>query len=552
MCGIIGVVAGQTHADAPARAMAAMAALQHRGQDAAGMAYQEHMGAQLVVQKGAGLVSEAVDERAVVSEGVCAIGHVRYPTSGGKQAVQPFVATSKRFGRVALAHNGTLSDLGRLAQEAGQSAACGCGGPSMHVSGSAVTHTDTEAKRCPTQSNHAPALGLCDTELMLHVLVRYLDEPVAAAAAADDAKDDAPTSYEAELVLDAVMRLMAVCSGGYACVALVERVGLVVFRDPHGVRPLCYSASAHAWAAASESVALDPMDGADTVHNVMPGQAIVVASWDSLRDASTTAADSKAPYLARRRQAPWAAALPRPCAFEFVYFAHPASVIDGVSVYAARLGMGRRLAERLRVELGEDELQRVEAIVPVPETARHAATEVARVLGIPLREALVRNRYAPGPARTFIMPDQASRERAMARKLVAIRDELRGKAVILVDDSIVRGTTSRRVIALVRDAGATHVYLASASPPVLHANRYGIDIPSEAELVARRVAESADSAAIHELDVARAVAARVGADRVVYQQLDGLVAACFAPGAKLCGVECLVFDGIPLPPLSSP
>ncbi|QHN71060.1 Amidophosphoribosyltransferase [Mollivirus kamchatka] len=493
MCGIVGVIkagGGSARCDL----IGALSDLQHRGQDAAGAAACDAEG-RMSVHKGAGTVDRVFGAAWPVALPIdmpIAIGHVRYPTSGSKSEAQPFECLSERFGRVAIVHNGTLGDLADLAR--------------------ATRQTD---------------VARCDSQIMLHALVHNLEQALVSSAAAHHGTQDQAANDEA-LVFAAVERLFGQCSGGYACAVLIETIGLVLFRDPQGIRPLCYGAKTSGdgqrldWMAASESVALDNWGAEeDSIKDVRPGEVIVMRFKPTME----VAVNGNLAYNDDL------VVLPRPCLFEYVYFAHPNSVLDGIPVYGARLEMGRLLAARIRHVLSAEQLAEVQCVIAVPETARIAAGQVAYELGLPLREGLLRNRYQTSTlARTFIMADAESRGRAVARKFTAVGRECRDKAVVVVDDSVVRGTTSKFIIDLLRKSGATKVYLASCSPPIRYPNVYGIDIPSAKELIASGRTE-------HE------VALLLGADQVIYQSVDDLQAACRQFNPSITAFEASVFVG---------
>jgi amidophosphoribosyltransferase len=308
----------------------------------------------------------------------------------------------------------------------------------------------------------------------------------------------------------AVAGMHARASGGYACVALVLGYGLLAFRDPHGIRPLVLgervTGEGREYAVASESVAFDVL-GFKRVRDIMPGEAVVITDDGQLFS---------------RRCAE--GALHTPCIFEYVYLARPDSMIEDVSVYKARLRMGEKLAEKI---LRERPDHGIDAVIPIPDTARTAASALAGALGVPFREGFVKNRYI---GRTFIMPGQGERVKSVRRKLNAIDLEFRKKNVLLVDDSIVRGTTSKQIIQMARDAGAKNVYFASAAPPVRYPNVYGIDMPSTSELIAAGHTE-------------QEVEKMLGADWLIYQDLKDLIRAVQDGNENLKQFDTSCFSG---------
>src|SRR5690348_8492367 len=419
--------------------------LQHRGQDAAGIVTVD--GAHLRLHKGNGLVRDVFNQTAMSRlRGAIGIGHCRYPTAGSDNAdeAQPFYVNSP-YG-IAFAHNGNLVNTEALRREMFQD-------DRRHI------NTDS------------------DSEVLLNVLAHELQIQDRMALTPDQ-------------IFKAVAGVHARARGGYACLALIQGYGLLAFRDPHGIRPLVLgervTAEGREYAVASESVAFDVL-GFKRVRDVEPGEAVYITVDGQLH--TRHCADG---------------ATHAPCIFEYVYLARPDSMIENVSVYKARLRMGQKLAEKI---LRERPDHGIDAVIPIPDTARTAASALAGALGVPFREGFVKNRYI---GRTFIMPGQGERVKSVRRKLNAIDLEFRNKNVLLVDDSIVRGTTSRQIVQMAREAGARKVYFASAAPPVRYPNVYGIDMPAPAELVAhgRTVEEIRET---------------IGADWLVYQDLEDLI-----------------------------
>jgi len=465
MCGIIGIVA---NADVAGALYDGLTVLQHRGQDAAGQdaaGIATASGARLRMHKGNGLVRDVFDAAAMARlAGRIGIGHCRYPTAGsaGSDEAQPFYVNSP-WG-IALAHNGNLINTDALRHEVFAS----------------------DRRNVNTGS---------DSEVLLNVFAHELDRagrltPEAAFAAVEGVNRRA--------------------QGGYAVLALVLGLGLVAFRDPHGIRPLVLghreSLGEAEYMLASESVALDLL-GFERVRDVAPGEALVITAHGELH---------------QRQCAP--PARPAPCIFEYVYFARPDSMLDTISVHKARMRMGQTLGEKiLRLRPDHD----IDTVIPIPDTSRDAALEIAGVLGVKYREGFIKNRYV---GRTFIMPGQGERVRSVRRKLNPIPLEFRGRVVLLVDDSIVRGTTSQQIVQMARDAGARKVYLASAAPPVRHPNIYGIDMPSSEELIA------------HNRSVEE-VQQLLGCDWLVYQDLADLEAAVAGPKCPGMSFDSSCFNG---------
>ena len=446
MCGIVGIV-GQ--AAVAAQLYDGLTVLQHRGQDAAGIATAD--GRQLRVHKGNGLVRDVFDARSMaLLEGRLGIAHCRYPTAGseGSDEAQPFYVNSP-YG-IALAHNGNLTNAEALRREV----------------------FEQDRRNINTGS---------DSEVLLNVFAHELDTR------------GALTPDAVFAALEGVNRRV---KGGYAVVCTVLGLGLVAFRDPHGIRPLVLGKRATAAGAeyiiASESVALDVL-GFERVRDVAPGEGIVITDEGEL--------------FTRQCAQPGEHA---PCIFEYVYFARPDSMIEEISVHKARMRMGVALGEKiLRLRPDHD----IDTVIPIPDTSRDSALEIANVLGVKYREGFIKNRYV---GRTFIMPGQGERAKSVKRKLNPIPLEFRNRVVLLVDDSIVRGTTSRQIVQMARDAGARKVYLASAAPPVRHPNIYGIDMPTPEELIAHGRSEE---------EIER----MIGCDWLVYQDLADLEAAVAGP-----------------------
>jgi len=464
MCGIIGIV---SHTAVNQLLYDGLIALQHRGQDAAGIVTGK--GNALHMHKGRGMVRDVFRTRNMRDlVGNLGIAHTRYPTAGSAdnpQESQPFYVNSP-FG-IVLAHNGNLTNTEALREE---------------LSRLDFRHLNTNS----------------DTEVLLNIFAYELERIVR----------DRPMDIEA--IFAAVSCVHQRCRGAYAVVALIAGWGLLAFRDPYGIRPLIIGRTENLggpeYVVTSESVAVDTV-GFETLRDVAPGEAIFI----------TQAGEMHARQCA-------ASARLNPCIFEFVYLARPDSVIDGASVYEARLHMGEELAEKIR---HIPEAQDIDVVIPIPDSSRPYALELANQLGLKYREGFVKNRYI---GRTFIMPGQAIRQQSVRQKLNTIDVEFRDKVVLLVDDSIVRGTTSNRIVQMARNAGARKVYFASASPPVRYQNVYGIDMPNQEELIA------------HTRDEA-AISREIGADLLIYQELDALKRAVTKANPKLDEFEASCFDG---------
>ena len=462
MCGIIGIVGKSEVASA---LYDGLTVLQHRGQDAAGIATVD--GERLRLHKGNGLVRDVFQgEDMIKLRGRIGIGHCRYPTAGTENSseAQPFYVNSP-YG-IALGHNGNLVNTDSLRRE-------------MYEDDRRHINTDS------------------DSEILLNILAHELQIQERHALTPDH-------------LFKAVAGVHARARGGYAVVSLVLGYGVLAFRDPYGIRPLVLgerdAADGKEYAVASESVALDIL-GFRRLRDVAPGEAVLLTPDGKLFSRHCAEGYPHAP-----------------CIFEYVYLARPDSMIEDVSVYKARLRMGERLAAKVR-RLRPD--HDIEAVIPIPDTSRTAASSLAQVLGLPMREGFVKNRYI---GRTFIMPGQSERVKSVRRKLNAIELEFRKKAVLLVDDSIVRGTTSKQIIQMARDAGARKVYFASAAPPVRFPNVYGIDMPAPAELIAHGRTEEE-------------VQQLIGADWLVYQDLPDLVAAVGEGNEKLTRFDTSCFSG---------
>ncbi|MBK7060910.1 MAG: amidophosphoribosyltransferase [Rubrivivax sp.] len=464
MCGIVGVIS-----KAPVNQLIydALLLLQHRGQDAAGIVTMQ--GTRCHMHKARGMVRDVFRTRNMRAlPGLVGLGQVRYPTAGNaysEEEAQPFYVNAP-FG-IVLVHNGNLTNAAALKQE---------------LFAVDRRHINTDS----------------DTEVLINVLAHELEQ----------AARDLPLTPDE--IFKAVAAVHQRIKGSYAVIALIAGYGLLAFRDPFGIRPLCLGEGEGAMGRevmlASETVAIEGT-GHKAMRDVAPGEAIFVD-------------------LQGRVHARQCADHPQrhPCMFEYVYLARPDSVIDGVSVYQARLNLGETLAQRVINTVPPNE---IDVVIPIPESSRPSAMQLAHKIGRPYREGFVKNRYV---GRTFIMPGQAVRKKSVRQKLNAIGVEFRGRNVLLVDDSIVRGTTSKEIVQMAREAGARKVYMASAAPPVRFPNVYGIDMPTRAELVAhgRSVEQIRDF---------------IGADALIYQDVDAMKRVVRALNPGLDGFEASCFDG---------
>jgi amidophosphoribosyltransferase len=466
MCGIVGVISRT-----PVNQLIydALLLLQHRGQDAAGIVTMQ--GTKCFMHKARGMVRDVFRTRNMRAlPGTVGLGQVRYPTAGNaysEEEAQPFYVNAP-FG-IVLVHNGNLTNAHSLKKEL----------------------FDIDRRHINTES---------DTEVLINILAHELEL----------AARNLPLSPDE--IFKAVSAVHKRVKGSYAVVALIAGYGLLAFRDPFGIRPLCYGQAMGADGnpevmVASESVALEGT-GHKLVRDVAPGEAIFID-------------------LAGQVHAKQCAENPtlNPCMFEYVYLARPDSIMDGVSVYQARLNMGETLAQRLISTMPPSE---IDVVIPIPESSRPSAMQLAQKIGKPYREGFVKNRYV---GRTFIMPGQGVRKKSVRQKLNAIGVEFKGRNVLLVDDSIVRGTTSKEIVQMARDAGARKVYMASAAPPVRFPNVYGIDMPTKDELIAHnRTMEE-----IREF---------IGADALIYQDVAAMKRVVGQLNSKLNGFEASCFDGV--------
>ena len=462
MCGIIGMV-GQGPVNQAL--YDGLTVLQHRGQDAAGII--TYGDGRLYLRKNNGLVRDVFRaEHMIQLRGNVGIGHVRYPTAGCSSSAeaQPFYVNSP-YG-ISLAHNGNLTNAGDLKRD-------------LFLED--LRHINTES----------------DSEILLNVFAHELARQGKLRISHED-------------VFEAVAGVHQRCRGAYAAVAMINGYGVVGFRDPYGIRPICFGKRetelGTEYIVASESVALDAL-GFELIRDVEPGEAVFIDLNGELHTRQCAANPVKAP-----------------CIFEYVYLARPDSMIDGVAVYKSRLRMGERLAAKILRDWPDHD---IDVVIPIPDTSRTVALELSYKLDVKYREGFIKNRYI---GRTFIMPGQTLRKKSVRQKLNPIELEFKGKNVLLVDDSIVRGTTSQQIIQMARDEGAKKVYFASAAPPVRYPNVYGIDMPAAGELIAHgRTVEE--------------VAELLGADRLIFQDLDDLVAAVRQGNKSLRQFDASCFSG---------
>ena len=462
MCGIVGVVS-----NAPVNQLIydALLLLQHRGQDAAGIVTQQER--KFFMQKAKGMVRDVFRTRNMRSlPGNCGLGQVRYPTAGNaysEEEAQPFYVNAP-FG-IVLVHNGNLTNAHALKAEL----------------------FSTDHRHINTES---------DSEVLLNVLAHEVGETTRGMPLL-------PAD-----IFEAVRRVHRRIKGSYAVIAMIAGHGVLAFRDPFGIRPLCMGRSDDGTVLlASESVVMD-----GTMHkfdrDIAPGEAVFIDLNGQIH--AQQCADH--PTLS-------------PCIFEYVYLARPDSVMDGISVYQARLNLGETLAKRVVSTVPPNE---IDVVIPIPESSRPSAAQLAQLLGLPYREGFVKNRYV---GRTFIMPGQSVRKKSVRQKLNVIASEFKGRNVLLVDDSIVRGTTSREIVQMARDAGARKVYMASAAPPVRFPNVYGIDMPTPEELVAHN----------RTVEQIRQI---IGCDALIYQDVDAMKKAVGSLNPNIKGFDASCFDGV--------
>ena len=463
MCGVVGIVSKN---EVASDLYEALTVIQHRGQDAAGIATSEEK--RLNSRKQLGLVREVFREHHIQSlTGKIGIAHVRYPTAGGasRELAQPMYVNSP-YG-ISIVHNGNLVNTDSLCEEL----------------------AETDRRHLNTNS---------DSEVILNIFAHELQQ----IGGVQPSKEE---------IFEAVTRMQSRLSGAYSIIIMINNVGLVAVRDPHGIRPLIIGKRDEdlmgaEYMIASESAAIDALDF-KIIDDIAAGETIFISKEGKL-------SRSKSQKAAKHS----------PCIFEYVYLARPDSVIDKVSVHKARQRMGTYLGEKI---LGLYPEHEIDVVIPIPESSTTSANEVAKKLGLPYREGFVKNRYI---GRTFIMPKQEMRRKSVKRKLNPITMEFEGKNVLLVDDSIVRGTTSKQIVEMAREAGAKKVFFASAAPPIRFQNVYGIDMAATTELIAHQKDEDQ-------------IAEYIGADWLVYQNLEDLIRSAKEGNKEIENFETSIFDG---------
>ena len=463
MCGVVGIVSKN---EVASDLYEALTVIQHRGQDAAGIATSEEK--RLNSRKQLGLVREVFREHHIQSlTGKIGIAHVRYPTAGGasRELAQPMYVNSP-YG-ISIVHNGNLVNTDSLCEEL----------------------AETDRRHLNTNS---------DSEVILNIFAHELQQ----IGGVQPSKEE---------IFEAVTRMQSRLSGAYSIIIMINNVGLVAVRDPHGIRPLIIGKRDEdlmgaEYMIASESAAIDALDF-KIIDDIAAGETIFISKEGKM-------SRSKSQKAAKHS----------PCIFEYVYLARPDSVIDKVSVHKARQRMGTYLGEKI---LGLYPEHEIDVVIPIPESSTTSANEVAKKLGLPYREGFVKNRYI---GRTFIMPKQEMRRKSVKRKLNPITMEFEGKNVLLVDDSIVRGTTSKQIVEMAREAGAKKVFFASAAPPIRFQNVYGIDMAATTELIAHQKDEDQ-------------IAEYIGADWLIYQNLEDLIRSAKEGNKEIENFETSIFDG---------
>ena len=456
MCGILGILLADEDAHVNQMLFDGLTVLQHRGQDAAGIVTSER--GRLHLRKDNGLVKDVFQTHHMIDlRGNVGLGHVRYPTAGSSSCAEAQPLYTNFPHGICVAHNGNLTNAEELAE---------------HCRKNLGRHINTDS----------------DSEVLLNIFADSLIK-----RESKEGKD----CDMVETIFSAVETVMGLCKGGYAGMYLINGVALVGFRDPHGIRPIVMGSRKSQQASngaglsdyvfASESVAIDTL-GFELDRDLEPSEAIIITM------------DGK---VHTRKCLPQEQVKHAPCIFEYVYFARPDSIMDGISVYESRLKMGEKLAYQIIERYPNHD---IDVVIPIPDTSRTSAVQAAYALGRPYREGFIKNRYI---ARTFIMPGQETRKKSVRLKLNTIKSEFAGRNVLLVDDSVVRGTTATEIIQMARDAGANKVYLTSAAPPIRYPNIYGIDIPTRKELIAYERNEDE-------------IAKKLGCDWIVYQRLNDL------------------------------
>uniref|UniRef100_A0A1D1YK60 Amidophosphoribosyltransferase n=1 Tax=Anthurium amnicola TaxID=1678845 RepID=A0A1D1YK60_9ARAE len=466
MCGILALLLADSSASANLELFEGLQLLQHRGQDAAGIITCGHKG-RFYQCKGNGMVRDVFDQKHLQNlVGSLGVGHVRYPTAGTSSHSEAQPFYVNSPYGIVFGHNGNLINAHELKD---------------FLDFKTHRHINTDS----------------DSELLLNIFANNLQKTN-------------KVRIDEEDIFTAIKGMYEQCIGAYACVAMIAGFGIIGFRDSNGIRPICYGKRENIkgtdYMIASESVVLDAL-GFTEVKDINPGEAIIITKTKITGRKLVESTNIT------------------PCIFEYVYLARPDSVIDGISVYRSRLEMGEYLADQVIKKCGDN--MDIDVVIPVPETSRVAALQAAHKLKIPYREGFIKNRYI---GRTFIMPGQQMRRINVRRKLNAMALEFTGRNVLIVDDSIVRGTTSKEIVQMARDAGAKKVYFASCAPPIRYPNVYGIDMPSRRELVAYN--RDDDS-----------VAKEIGADVMIFQKLDDLLASCRKFNQSIKTFDCSVFDG---------
>ncbi len=464
MCGIVGVRSKKENVCLSI--YNALTVLQHRGQDAAGMAVVDKEGL-LSIHKNNGLVRDVFDENQIHRlMGNLGLGHVRYPTAGTMKnsEAQPFYVNSP-FG-IVLVHNGNLVNTSDLREE---------------LSKDDKRHINTQS----------------DTEVLINIFASAIERNLV------DKLDD-------ECIVKAVEEVHARVKGAYSVISIILGYGMVAFRDPFGIRPLVFgSKDDETHMIASESVSLDCL-GYSVKRDIKPGETIIINEEGELNNYD---------YNGNVNHTP--------CIFEYVYLARPDSTIEDINVYESRLAMGRYLAQKIKSELSEEERNEIDVVIPIPDTSKTSSVPISVELGIELKEGFVKNRYI---GRTFIMPGQKIRKKSVRQKLNTIEIEFYNKNVLLIDDSIVRGNTSKQIIEMARKAGAKKVYFASAAPPIKYPNVYGIDMPFVEELVA------------HDRSVDE-IGKEIGSDKLIYQNLEDLISAVREGNPDITNFDTSCFSG---------
>jgi amidophosphoribosyltransferase len=463
MCGILGII-NENNRPVNQSLVDGLTVLQHRGQDSAGIATIHDT--RFHMYKNKGLVSEVFNQENIIQLiGNMGIGHVRYSTSGSTSLFesQPLY-TNTPFG-LALVHNGNLTNVDELKE-----------------------YMILKKRNINTNS---------DSELLLNIF-------------AEELYNKNVSNINQFDIFETVKKVMEKCKGGYSVIVVINRLGMVAFRDPCGIRPLCFGKNKNGYVFASESVAIDVLDNEFSLtRDVHPGECIFINHCNEIHAHNVCEKSSL-----------------NPCIFEYIYFARPDSIIDGISVYNARLEMGNKLAEKI-INKHPNLVHDIDVIIPVPETSRISALQISQKLNIPYREGFVKNRYVP---RTFILPGQEIRKKSVKLKLNTIQSIFQGKNILIVDDSIVRGTTCMQLIQLAKKAGAKKIFFSSAAPMVKYPNVYGIDIPFKNELIANSKNETE-------------IAFEIGADEVIYNDLIDVIDACNLNLKYPLKFETSCFDG---------